>query len=116
VYFIITTDGQRGSLDLKTNPQELIKIRENEAKNAAKVLGVKEVFFLGYEDGFLDNISHLELREKYINFIRKLKPKIVLTFDPWYPYEPHSDHRKTAMAAFESCYFSHYPLFHPEAK
>ncbi|MHA1380476.1 MAG: PIG-L deacetylase family protein [Candidatus Helarchaeota archaeon] len=116
VFFIITTDGQRGSLNLHTNPQQLIKVRKYEARAASQILGVKEVIFLGYEDGFLDNIPHLELREKYIYYIRKLKPDIVLTFDPWNPYEPHSDHRKTALAAFESCYFSHYPLFHPETK
>jgi LmbE family N-acetylglucosaminyl deacetylase len=114
VFYLITTNGQRGTLDPKANSQEIIKIREEEARDAAKVLGVKELFFLGYEDGFLDQISHLELREKYIYYIRKLKPGIVMTFDPWNPYEPHSDHRKTAMAAFESCYFSHYPLFHPD--
>ncbi|HUY00209.1 MAG TPA: PIG-L family deacetylase, partial [Candidatus Deferrimicrobium sp.] len=77
-------------------------------------LGVKDVIFLGYEDGFLDRTTLLELREKYIYYIRKLKPRIVMTFDPWNPYESHSDHRKTALAAFESCYFCHYPLFHKE--
>jgi len=114
VFYVITTDGQRGTLDPAANPQDIIKTREKETRDAAESLGVKEVFFLGYEDGFLDQIPHLELREKYIYYIRKLKPHIVMTFDPWNPYEPHSDHRKTAMAAFESCYFSHYPLFHPD--
>ncbi len=114
VYFLITTDGRRGSLDPTADPQEIIKVREEEARAAGQVLGAKEVIILGYEDGFLDNISHLELREKYIYYIRKLKPNLVMTFDPWNPYEPHSDHRKTAFAAFESCYFAHYPLFHPD--
>ncbi len=114
-YFIITTNGQRGSLDSNADPKEIIWIREMEAREAAEVLGVREVFFLGYEDGFLDKIPHLELREHFIKYIRKLKPKIVMTFDPWCPYEPHGDHRKVALAAFESCYFAHYPLFHPES-
>jgi len=116
VYLLITTDGRRGSLKPETSPETLISIRKKEACNAAKILHAKKVFFLEYEDGFLDQTSHLELREKYIYYIRKLKPQLVLTFDPWNPYEPHSDHRKTALAAFESCYFSHYPLFHPEQK
>ena len=114
IYFLITTNGQRGSLIPNTDPQDIIKTREKEARAAAEVIGVKDVFILGYEDGFLDRTPHLELREKYIYHIRKLKPNIVMTFDPWNPYEPHSDHRKTALAAYESCYFCHYPLFHPE--
>jgi LmbE family N-acetylglucosaminyl deacetylase len=114
VFYLITTNGQRGTLDPNANSQEIIKTREKETREAAAILGVKEVIFLGYEDGFLDRIPHLELREKYIYYIRKLKPRIVMTFDPWNPYEPHSDHRKTALAAFESCYFAHYPLFHPD--
>jgi len=114
VFYVITTDGRRGTLDPTANPQNIVKIREKETLDAATVLGVKEVSFLHYEDGFLDQIPHLELRAKYIYYIRKLKPNIVMTFDPWNPYEPHSDHRKTALAAFESCYFAHYPLFHPD--
>lgn len=116
IFYIITTNGQRGSLKSDTDPEALISIREAETRSAAEVLGVKDVFFLGYEDGFLDRTPHLELREKYIYYIRKLKPRILMTFDPWNPYEPHSDHRKTALAAFESCYFCHYPLFHPETE
>ncbi|MHA1651628.1 MAG: PIG-L deacetylase family protein [Candidatus Helarchaeota archaeon] len=114
VYFLITTNGCRGSLDPQTDLEELVTTRKGEARAAAEILGVKDVFFLDYEDGFLDRVPHLELRERYIYYLRKLKPNIVLTFDPWNPYEPHSDHRKTALAAFESCYFCHYPLFHPE--
>jgi LmbE family N-acetylglucosaminyl deacetylase len=114
VYYLITTNGQRGSLNPNADPQEIISTREMEARAAAQTLGVKDVIFLGYEDGFLDRIPLLELREKYIYYIRKLKPRIVMTFDPWNPYESHSDHRKTALAAFESCYFCHYPLFHKD--
>ncbi len=114
VHYLITTDGQRGSLDPESDPKRIIEIREKEARDAADIIGVKNIVFLGYEDGFLDRIPHLELREKYIYYIRKLKPNIVMTFDPWNPYEPHSDHRKTALAAYESCYFCHYPLFHPD--
>ncbi len=114
VFCLIITNGQRGTLDPNANSQEIIKVRQKETRDAAAVLGVKEVFCLGYEDGFLDLTPHLELRERCIYYIRKLKPHIVMTFDPWNPYEPHSDHRKTALAAFESCYFAHYPLFHPD--
>jgi len=114
VFSLITTNGCRGSLDPNANSQEIINIRKKEAKAAAEVLGIKDVIFLDYEDGFLANIPHLELREKYIYHIRKLKPNIVMTFDPSNIYEPHSDHRHVSKAAYESCYFCHYPLFHPE--
>ncbi|MHA1266634.1 MAG: PIG-L deacetylase family protein [Candidatus Helarchaeota archaeon] len=114
IYYLITTNGQRGSLEPGADPQTIIETRRQEAQAAGKIIGVKEIFNLGYEDGFLDQVPHLELRKHYIYHIRKLRPRIVMTFDPWNPYEPHSDHRKTALAAYESCYFCHYPLFHPE--
>ncbi len=114
VYYVITTNGCRGSLDPDGNSQEIINTRKKEAKAAAEVLGIKKVFFLDYEDGFLARTPLLELREKYIYHIRKLKPNIVITFDPSNIYEPHSDHRHVSKAAYESCYFCHYPLFHPE--
>jgi LmbE family N-acetylglucosaminyl deacetylase len=114
VYFLITTDGRRGSLNADVDSQKLAITRKAEARAAAEILGVKDVFFLDYEDGFLDRTPHLELREKYIYYLRKIRPQIVMTFDPWNPYEPHSDHFRVAKAAFESCYFSHYPLFHPD--
>jgi len=113
VYEVITTNNERGSFEL--DRETLVKqSREIEAKKAAQVLGKKDVFFLEYPDGFLADYPINELRAKFIKFIRKLKPQIVMTFDPWAKNEPHPDHRMVATAAMEAVSFSHMPLFHPE--
>jgi LmbE family N-acetylglucosaminyl deacetylase len=51
---VCITSGDSGS-NQKTDPsitkQELVKIREEEQRNAARVLGLKETVFLRYADG-----------------------------------------------------------------
>ncbi len=112
VYEVITTNNERGSfeLDRETAISESIK----EAREAARVLGKKDVIFLDYPDGMLSDYPLNELREKFIRLIRELRPRIVFTFDPWAPFEPHPDHRAVSMAAVEAVGFAHMPLFHPE--
>jgi len=51
VKVVFMTDGSGGSLDI--GPKELSGIREEEARNACRLLGVAEVEFLGFMDGFL---------------------------------------------------------------
>ena len=51
---VICTDGSKGSDDPNITSAELIEIRKREQQNAARVLGVKEVVFLGYEDSMLE--------------------------------------------------------------
>ena len=112
IYEVITTDNQRGSYELDS--ETLIKQSEEEAKKAAEILGKKHVVFLRYPDGMRSGYPLNELREKFIRLIRKYKPKIVFTFDPWAPFEPHPDHRMVAMAAVEAVSFAQNPKFHPE--
>ena len=112
IYEVITTDNRRGSYELDS--ETLIKQSEEEAKKASELLGKKDVIFLRYPDGMLSDYPLNELREKFIRLIRKYKPKIVFTFDPWAPFEPHPDHRMVAMAAVEAVSFAQNPKFHPE--
>ena len=111
IYEVITTDNRRGSFDLPSN--KLKKQSEQEAKNAGKILGKKQVIFLRYPDGMLRDYPVNELREKYIKLIRKYQPKIVFTFDPWAPFEPHPDHQMVAISAVEAISFAHNPKFYP---
>ncbi|HDH97304.1 MAG TPA: PIG-L family deacetylase [Proteobacteria bacterium] len=115
VYEVITTNNERGSYELDSATL-VSQSRDKEAREAARILGKKDVFFLEYPDGFLADYPINEIREKFIRFIRRLKPRIVFTFDPWAPNEPHPDHRVVATAAMEAVSFAQMPLFHPEHK
>jgi LmbE family N-acetylglucosaminyl deacetylase len=110
---VIATDNSRGSFELDSATL-LKQSREVEAREAAAVLGKKDLLFLGYPDGFLCDTPHTALREHFIRLVRKVRPRLVMTFDPWAPFEPHPDHRAVAMAAVEAVGFAHMPLFHPE--
>lgn len=109
---VIATNNERGSFEL--DGPTLIEASRNEAREAARILGKKDVIFLEYPDGFLSDTPLNELREKFIRIIRELKPHTIMTWDPFATYETHPDHRHVAFAATEAAGFAHFPLFHPE--
>ncbi len=113
VYYVVVTDGSKGTYDPKMDPEKLAEIRKREEREAAKILGVKDVFFLGYKDGELI-LPSLELREKIIRLIRKLGADIVCTLDPWIDYNAHPDHRTTGIVASEATVFAGMPAFNRE--
>ena len=55
VAYILCTNGDKGTGDLEMPPERLAAIREVEQAEAARVLGVKEVVFLRYPDGGLED-------------------------------------------------------------
>jgi LmbE family N-acetylglucosaminyl deacetylase len=112
VTIIIATNGNKGSFEL--GAVELAEVRRIEALRAAAVLGVKEVVFLEHEDGALDRLDPGHLREQFMRAIRERQPDILITFDPFAPFEDHPDHRAVGFAALEAVNFASYPLYHPE--
>jgi LmbE family N-acetylglucosaminyl deacetylase len=112
VYLLIATDNDRGSYRLPA--QELKAIARPEAEAAAKVLGAKGVFLLGYRDGDLCDMPATLLRGQLMYHIRKLRADVIFSWDPFAPFENHPDHRTLALAASDASSFSALPLFHPE--
>jgi LmbE family N-acetylglucosaminyl deacetylase len=112
---VIATNNERGTLDPDWSARFTAETRMEEARRAARVLGVNpNIEFLGYEDGRLSETPLNELREKCMRAIRRHRPDIIFTWDPHAPYEDHQDHRAVAWAATEAATFSHFPLYHPE--
>jgi len=71
--------GQRGDPLIK--PDEPIgKVREEELKKAAKILGISEICFLGFIDGTLKD-KEKGLEKKISEIIKKENPDIVITHD-----------------------------------
>jgi LmbE family N-acetylglucosaminyl deacetylase len=93
--FVVTaTRGERGRFDDKgTSPGPLIvgQTREAELRAAARELGVREVSLLDYLDGELDQADAGEATDKIAGHIRRLRPQVVVTFDPFGAYG-HPDH------------------------
>lgn len=107
-YYLICTDGSRGSEDPQMTHKRLAQIREKEQLDAAKVLGVKKVFFLNHIDTQL--ISDFKLKGDIAKIIKTVKPTILLTMDPTFYYSEkfnfinHTDHRAAALAAMDACF------------
>ncbi|OGK17246.1 hypothetical protein A2690_02260 [Candidatus Roizmanbacteria bacterium RIFCSPHIGHO2_01_FULL_39_12b] len=62
--------------------REIGNIRKKELQRSAKILGVKKVIFLGFKDGALCNANYHKLVEKAKEYIDKIKPDTLLTFEP----------------------------------
>jgi LmbE family N-acetylglucosaminyl deacetylase len=43
VVYVVCTNGDKGTSDLRIKPEELVRIREEEQRAAARLLGVREV-------------------------------------------------------------------------
>lgn len=93
--FVVTaTRGERGRFDDKgTKPglDVVGRAREAELRSAARELGVREVVLLDYVDGDLDRADPAEASETIAAHMRRLRPHVVVTFDPFGAYG-HPDH------------------------
>jgi LmbE family N-acetylglucosaminyl deacetylase len=82
VYLFCATKGEAGEDHSEKNGMSLPEKRAQELRNASKILGVKEVIFLGYEDGHLGNSVYHEIAEKINVYVKKLQPDRILTYEP----------------------------------
>ncbi len=102
VAYIICTNGDKGTSDYKMDPRELANIREKEQWEAAKVLGVVDVAFLGYPDQGLEDTT--EFRKEIVRQIRIYQPNTVATADPYRKYMQHRDHRICGQVVLDAVY------------
>ncbi len=107
-YYLVLTDGSKGSEDAKISNTALTKIRRAEQQSAADLLGIKKVFFLDFVDGELENSP--ELRKEIVKIIRQIKPTTVMCFDPTLVYDDnrqfinHPDHRAAGQATLDAVF------------
>jgi LmbE family N-acetylglucosaminyl deacetylase len=93
-YLVTATRGERGWFgDEKEYPglEALGKMREAELLDAARELGIREVKFLDYIDGDLDQADPAEAVAKVVAHLRRVRPHVVITFDLNGAYG-HPDH------------------------
>jgi LmbE family N-acetylglucosaminyl deacetylase len=67
------------------------RLREAELRAAAQVLGLREVHYLDYIDGDLDQADPGEAVARIAEHVRRIRPQVVVTFDPAGAYG-HPDH------------------------
>jgi bacillithiol biosynthesis deacetylase BshB1 len=90
-------DLTRGELGTRGSAE----IREVEAQNAAKILGIHVRENLGFKDGFFINDETHQIR--IIEKIRKFQPKIIVTN----AYQDrHPDHGRGSDLVYDACFLS----------
>jgi LmbE family N-acetylglucosaminyl deacetylase len=105
VTYCIVTNGNKGSGDRDMTPERLAKIREEEQRNAARVLGVETVDFLGFEDGELEDTR--ESRLAVTATIRRHRPDLIIAQNPHRTrnlFASHRDHRVAAGIVLDCVY------------
>jgi len=113
VNYVLTTSGDMGTKDPDMTRPRLSAIREKEQLAACHVLGVRETVFLRYPDGFVEDTA--ELRGKLALEIKRFKPEVVVTWNPYRSSFTHRDHRLTGQAAIDAIYpLARNPLGFPE--
>jgi LmbE family N-acetylglucosaminyl deacetylase len=88
VYFFVATDGALGGDSA---------VRRQEQKNAAAVIGVREIFWGGYIDTEVPLNRELIVRLESV--IREVQPRMIFVH---FPEDTHQDHRHLAQAALSA--------------
>jgi LmbE family N-acetylglucosaminyl deacetylase len=102
---LLVTSGDKGSSDPRVTAGEVASLREQEALDAARTLGIVEVAFLRYPDGEIDDTR--ALRGDLVAALRRWRPAVLFTHDPMHPFPPyltHRDHRIVGQAALDAAY------------
>jgi len=111
-YLIRTSNDEKDSYDL--SPGQTIAANERENEAMAKLLGIKQVFNLGYRNHRMDDVSRVEMRSRLIFLFRLLKVDTIFSYDPWGHYEENPDHYVTAQCVEAACWMAAGHLDFPE--
>ena len=102
--YCMVTNGASGSQDPEMTRERLRDIRATEQSEAAKILGVRNVIFLEYEDGYLE--PTIDVRRAVARQIRIHRPDVIFTMDPTMryggSYVNHPDHIAAAEVVLRS--------------
>ena len=102
VFLVVCTNGDKGTSDPDVSPADLAKTREREQLDAAAVLGISEVSFLGFPDQNLEDCR--EFRLALCREIRKRRPALVVAIDPARPYIRHRDHYMSGRVTLDAVF------------
>jgi LmbE family N-acetylglucosaminyl deacetylase len=102
VTMCIVTDGSTGTQDRDLMGANLSRLRKEESQRAADILGVKELVWLGYQDGYVEYT--LDLRKEIARLFRQYRPHRYIVMDPTPvigDFVNHPDHRAIGQASLD---------------
>jgi LmbE family N-acetylglucosaminyl deacetylase len=117
VMLICATKGEQGEISdpALATAENLAEVRTAELQQACDIIGIRQLHFLGYRDsGMADTPPNEDSRAlvqdvpeeeigRLVRMIRRMKPDVVITFEPygWYGHPDHQVVSKLATAAYE---------------
>ena len=102
--YLTVTDDLMGVVDRTLSPEAAARALQRDQFAAAKIINVKEQYWLGFPDA--GEYSYFDLRRALLKHIRMLKPDFVFAPDAWLTYEGHRDHIQTGLATAEAVMFA----------
>jgi LmbE family N-acetylglucosaminyl deacetylase len=106
VSYCIITNGDQGGEESGIPLEEMAKVRQKEQRDAGAALGVSEITYLNYRDGWL--MPSIELRKEIVRAIRIAKPDRMVVQSPernWERiYSSHPDHLAAGETAIQAVY------------
>jgi LmbE family N-acetylglucosaminyl deacetylase len=105
-YYLVCTNGAKGTSDAEMNPEQLIVSRREEQREAARALGVVDCYFLDGVDGELQ--PSRDFLGQVVRLIRTLRPDAVFTHSTEIVVRNssinHTDHRVTGQTTLDAIY------------
>ena len=99
----IGTDGSTGTQDRELMGDKLREMRLRETEQAARLLGINTLMWLGYRDGYVEYT--LDLRRDIARVFRTHRPHRLVVMDPALTIEDrfinHPDHRAIGQASLD---------------
>jgi LmbE family N-acetylglucosaminyl deacetylase len=106
VSYCIITNGDQGGEESGIPLEEMAKVRQKEQRDAGKALGVQDITYLNYRDGWL--APSMELRKDIVKAIRIAKPDRLICQSPERNYErvfaSHPDHLAAGETSVQAVY------------
>ena len=103
VAYCIVSDGSTGTQDRDLVGEPLARLRREESERAAAVVGVEEIVWLGYRDGYIE--PSLGLRRDLARVFRRVRPHRYVVMDPTPTIEDrfvnHPDHRAVGQSSLD---------------
>jgi LmbE family N-acetylglucosaminyl deacetylase len=106
VSYCIITNGDQGGEESGIPLEEMAQVRQKEQRDAGAALGVSDITYLNYRDGWL--MPSIELRKEIVKAIRIAKPDRMVVQSPERNWErifaSHPDHLAAGETAIQAVY------------
>ncbi len=101
IEMVCLTRGEKGNSSGIEDEAQLAKLRTDEMKKAASLIGADRLYMKNYPDSGLESVGLDSLKHVVADIIRDINPDILISYDSKVGLYGHPDHRLTGQAVEE---------------